>query len=321
MEQFDVVVIGAGAAGMMCAVEAGKRGRSRAGRRPRQAPPARRSASAAAAAATSPTPAPRPTASCRPIRGSASRPCAATPPSRLHRPGRPLQHRLAREDPRPAVLRRLGPQIIDPAAGRDGQGRGVNCAWRPHRGPGARGRRLRDDRRRPAASPRRGGGGASGGKSIPKMGATGFGYEVAARSACRSTPTRPALVPLTFETGLLQRLTPLAGVALDVRSCSRQDGLRRGHAVHPPRPVRPGHPAGLVLLARGRADHRRHGAGRRRLRRTEGGPRPERPRRHVQTALSTLAAQAPGPARRRDHGARATWPTPPTRPCAPSPKP
>ena len=28
MDQFDVVVIGAGAAGMMCAIEAGKRGRS-----------------------------------------------------------------------------------------------------------------------------------------------------------------------------------------------------------------------------------------------------------------------------------------------------
>ncbi|WP_163612510.1 NAD(P)/FAD-dependent oxidoreductase, partial [Klebsiella pneumoniae] len=28
MEQFDVVVLGAGAAGMMCAIEAGKRGRS-----------------------------------------------------------------------------------------------------------------------------------------------------------------------------------------------------------------------------------------------------------------------------------------------------
>ena len=28
MERFDVVVIGAGAAGMMCAIEAGKRGRS-----------------------------------------------------------------------------------------------------------------------------------------------------------------------------------------------------------------------------------------------------------------------------------------------------
>jgi predicted Rossmann fold flavoprotein len=61
---------------------------------------------------------------------------------------------------------------------------------------------------------------ATGGKSIPKMGATGFGYEVAARFGVPVTPTRPALVPLTFEVGLLETLKPLAGVALDVRAKS-----------------------------------------------------------------------------------------------------
>ena len=58
---------------------------------------------------------------------------------------------------------------------------------------------------------------ATGGKSIPKMGATGFGYGVAERFGVRVTPTRPALVPLTFEVGLLQRLETLAGVSADVR--------------------------------------------------------------------------------------------------------
>jgi len=57
---------------------------------------------------------------------------------------------------------------------------------------------------------------ATGGKSIPKMGATGFAYDVARRFGLRVTPTRPALVPLTFEPGLLGRLQPLAGVAVDV---------------------------------------------------------------------------------------------------------
>ena len=63
---------------------------------------------------------------------------------------------------------------------------------------------------------------ATGGKSIPKMGATGFGYEVARQFGVSVTETRPALVPLTFEVGLLERLKPLAGVALDavVRSGS-----------------------------------------------------------------------------------------------------
>ena len=56
---------------------------------------------------------------------------------------------------------------------------------------------------------------ATGGKSIPKMGATGFGYDVARRFGLGIVETRPALVPLTFETGLLERLKPLVGVAVE----------------------------------------------------------------------------------------------------------
>lgn len=56
---------------------------------------------------------------------------------------------------------------------------------------------------------------ATGGRSIPKMGATGFGYDLAARFGLKVTETRPALVPLTFEPGLLERLKPLAGIAVD----------------------------------------------------------------------------------------------------------
>jgi len=56
---------------------------------------------------------------------------------------------------------------------------------------------------------------ASGGKSIPKMGATGFAYEVADRFGLAVIPPRPALVPLTFAADMLARMTPLAGVAVD----------------------------------------------------------------------------------------------------------
>ncbi|MDB5621932.1 MAG: NAD(P)/FAD-dependent oxidoreductase [Devosia sp.] len=56
---------------------------------------------------------------------------------------------------------------------------------------------------------------ATGGKSIPKMGATGLGYQLAAQFGLRVTDTRPALVPLTFETGALERLKELAGIATD----------------------------------------------------------------------------------------------------------
>lgn len=61
---------------------------------------------------------------------------------------------------------------------------------------------------------------ATGGKSIPKMGATGWAYEVARQFDIRVTETRPALVPLTFEAGLLETLKPLAGVAVEARVSS-----------------------------------------------------------------------------------------------------
>jgi predicted Rossmann fold flavoprotein len=63
---------------------------------------------------------------------------------------------------------------------------------------------------------------ATGGKSIPKMGATGFGYDLAARFGLKLTETRPALVPLTLEPTMLERLKPLAGVAVDaVAACGK----------------------------------------------------------------------------------------------------
>ncbi|MES2472992.1 MAG: aminoacetone oxidase family FAD-binding enzyme, partial [Pseudomonadota bacterium] len=59
-------------------------------------------------------------------------------------------------------------------------------------------------------------------KSIPKMGATDFGYRLAKQFGLSLTETRPGLVPLTFDTQLLERLEDLAGVALPARvSCGK----------------------------------------------------------------------------------------------------
>ncbi|WP_291841962.1 NAD(P)/FAD-dependent oxidoreductase [Maricaulis sp.] len=60
---------------------------------------------------------------------------------------------------------------------------------------------------------------ASGGKSIPKMGATGFGYEIARQFGLDRVETRPGLVPLTFDPDTLTRFKPLAGVAVDGVAC------------------------------------------------------------------------------------------------------
>jgi predicted Rossmann fold flavoprotein len=63
---------------------------------------------------------------------------------------------------------------------------------------------------------------ATGGKSIPKMGATGFGYQLAESFGLPLVETRPALVPLTFAEQDLRWITPLAGVALPAHvSCGR----------------------------------------------------------------------------------------------------
>ncbi len=56
---------------------------------------------------------------------------------------------------------------------------------------------------------------ATGGKSIPKMGATNFAYQLATQFGLKVTETRPALVPLTFEPRMLERLAPLSGIAVD----------------------------------------------------------------------------------------------------------
>lgn len=64
---------------------------------------------------------------------------------------------------------------------------------------------------------------ATGGLSIPKMGATGFAYTVARQFGLKVTPTRAALVPLTFDQRDLDWIKPLAGVAVDAArvACGR----------------------------------------------------------------------------------------------------
>ncbi|MDO9126747.1 MAG: aminoacetone oxidase family FAD-binding enzyme, partial [Parvibaculum sp.] len=56
---------------------------------------------------------------------------------------------------------------------------------------------------------------ATGGKSIPKMGATGFGYDIARQFGLPLVEPRPALVPFVFDEKLKSRLEGLAGVAAD----------------------------------------------------------------------------------------------------------
>ena len=59
---------------------------------------------------------------------------------------------------------------------------------------------------------------ATGGLSIPKLGATGFAHDLARQFGPPLTEIRPGLVPLTFGAEALALMRPLSGVALDVEA-------------------------------------------------------------------------------------------------------
>ncbi|WP_413459071.1 NAD(P)/FAD-dependent oxidoreductase [Herbaspirillum huttiense] len=69
---------------------------------------------------------------------------------------------------------------------------------------------------------------ATGGLSIPKIGATDFAYRIARQFDLKLVETRPGLVPLTFDGKAWQSLTELAGIALEVEV---ETGVKkeRGH--------------------------------------------------------------------------------------------
>jgi len=58
---------------------------------------------------------------------------------------------------------------------------------------------------------------ATGGKSIPKMGASGYAYDVARKFGLKIVEPRPALVPFTFHEAKLAPIAELAGVSVEAR--------------------------------------------------------------------------------------------------------
>lgn len=69
---------------------------------------------------------------------------------------------------------------------------------------------------------------ATGGLSIPQIGATDFGYRLAAQFGLRVVPPRPALVPLTFGGEAWTPYADLAGLALPVQITT---GSKKARAV------------------------------------------------------------------------------------------
>jgi predicted Rossmann fold flavoprotein len=73
---------------------------------------------------------------------------------------------------------------------------------------------------------------ATGGLSIPKIGATDFGYRIAKQFELKVVEARPGLVPLTFDGPSWEPFVPLAGIALEVdveTSSGKGRAARRGY--------------------------------------------------------------------------------------------
>lgn len=69
---------------------------------------------------------------------------------------------------------------------------------------------------------------ATGGKSIPKMGATGFAYSIADQFGIKVIEPRPGLVPLTYEAAMLEQLKPLSGISVDAIVASGKTRFTEG---------------------------------------------------------------------------------------------
>ncbi|RJG15694.1 NAD(P)/FAD-dependent oxidoreductase [Massilia cavernae] len=72
---------------------------------------------------------------------------------------------------------------------------------------------------------------ATGGLSIPKIGATDFGYRIAAQYGLKMVEPRPGLVPLTFDGPSWEAFAPLSGIALEVEvetGSGKERGAKRG---------------------------------------------------------------------------------------------
>ena len=74
---------------------------------------------------------------------------------------------------------------------------------------------------------------ATGGLSIPKIGASKFGYDVARQFNLNVIPTLPALVPLTFNEDILKICKELTGLSVNAIVSFGKTYFSRGDVIHP----------------------------------------------------------------------------------------
>ena len=59
---------------------------------------------------------------------------------------------------------------------------------------------------------------ATGGLSIPTLGASGFGYQIAEQFGLKVLPRRASLVPITIQPAMKEKLSTLSGVSVDIEA-------------------------------------------------------------------------------------------------------
>jgi len=213
MTRYDVIVIGAGASGLMCAIEAGKRGRKvllldhakRIGEKIRISGGGRCNFTNLYAA---------------PDRYLSENPrfCISALKSYTQQDfiGLVRAHGIAFHEKTPGQLFCDGPaqQIIDMLTG-GGRAAGADIrADTEIRGvtAGGAGFAVETSQGRFDCSSLVV---ATGGRSVPKIGATDFGYRLARQFGLDVIAPRPGLVPLTFDPDTLESLKGLAGIAVE----------------------------------------------------------------------------------------------------------
>lgn len=212
-QDFDVIVLGGGAAGLMCAIEAGKRGRrvvvleraARIGKKILISGGGRCNFT---------------NLHCRPENFISDNPHFAKSALAAYTPADFTQlvekHRIAYHE------KTLGQLFCDGSAQQivnlleiECREAGVRiltnvCIERVEHQAGFTVRAGRDEHRAQALVV------ATGGLSIPKMGATSYGYELARQFGLKIVEPRPALVPLLFNRRDQQNYSDLTGVSAEV---------------------------------------------------------------------------------------------------------
>ena len=233
MSLHDVIILGAGAAGLMCAITAGQRGRrvllfDHAVRTRRQNPHLRRRTVQLCSQH-------RTIAPERYLRKTPHF-CPLGPGSihtgPFHRTGAAPRHRLPRKSAKVSFSATAPPASLSRCC--CGEAR----AGRRRSPPRAQGHR-RDQRRKNSRSTRTTDRSSPVTSSWPrriidpKLGATSFAYDAARRFGLRVTETGPGLVPLTFGDELLALMRPLAGDLPGHGNHPRPPNLPRVNPVHP----------------------------------------------------------------------------------------